>query len=547
MKLLVLCCVVVAMFLGSVAASEQELTSFPFVPSTIWRVTSDNSVPSFVSNPFFVSKSQEERTSVVIIFDTEQISPNEYFFHGQIEALVGSSESLNDLVRIGIIPLGDIEDMTTVTFDTLPRLEEEASAQTLANESGNKIVFDVVDALGAGVRAFELVIIGGGTTASVALSSPQLVLEYPTWRAEPVDTGCLRVETPIPNMAAPGMVTIECPDQGNTGEVFLYLHGAPTAHTLYNDMPVFMQPFGKVILLNLPGNIESGDIESLNGPWAANVISLIVEWVHIRNLTNIRIMGQDFGGPTATDVAHILAPEGRILSLDLAEAVGTDVLMCPDDSTDCFIDGDAPRGNDFSPNCFGRNIDGCGDVITGRNWFTNQSLASDPEIHAYADNPEIGGTFTAIAYPAPCVNHVYNLLNKKCREDAYWDEYYCGGQPCSQAPPTQGQRYWPQSLYTHGFPTGEHNIWTKEFYLRARESMKFGPLSTIAITVHCIDYSIFKTIVKCRASDRQWAESEYPTLTTKDFGGNMGHFFPEDGFNGAYSFARSQQDAYSLA
>ena len=51
------------------------------------------------------------------------------------------------------------------------------------------------------------------------------------------------------------------------------------------------------------------------------------------------------------------------------------------------------------------------------------------------------------------------------------------------------------------------------------------------------------TITICNAN---LAQDRCPSLTVNYFGGNMGHFFMEGGFNGAYSLSRSQADVLQL-
>lgn len=545
--LALVCCVL------ALATATSNLSLYSFPASAMLSFASDDSAGSIETASFIVSKDASDRISAVTAFSG--IGSNEYFYRADLQVPVLSSTSFSAHVRVGVVPLGDLDAATV--YSTLPRLASEAIAQAPANEVGNKIVFDVTAALEAGARAFELVIVGGGASANVVLGVPELQLAYPAWSVEPVESGCQLVNTPVAGVAAPGIVSRECPNQSSSDAVFLYIHGAPSTDDMWDDVAPYMQQFGQVIMVNLPGNSKSGEItgDLTTNQWGALVSDALVAWVHARDLTNLHIAGQDFGGPLAMDLADRLAPEGRVASLNLVEAVSTDQILCPADGTDgCFTDGSAPaidfytgEVNPFFPACFGRNEFGCADDILGDNWFSNQTLFFAPKVAQYG--ALIGGAPVLLAYPFPgaCLDNVYELLTTSCHGPAFYDAKYCNGQPCATSPATQGQKYWPRTLYTHGEVAGQHNPWTRDLNLRIRASLESGALAAVPTIVHCADFVFFKTIVTCGEAHAAWAEGHYANVTVNRFGGNMGHFFAEDGFNGAYSFARSQQDALQLA
>lgn len=528
------------------ACATSDYSHYPFDADVMLNYDSNGGLGVPKETALIVSKDSNDRTSAVIAFTTSSISPNEYFFKGNIEVIVLSSTSNNNRVRVGVVPLGSF-NVEEDTYDTLDRLTEEDFSQTLSNESGNKIVLDVTDALDAGVRAFELRIIGGGASSEVVLGVPTLQLTYPAWRPDPVESGCGMVYTQVPGIASPGIASRECPGYGLVEINDLFINGAPSTDGMWDDIAPYIQEYANVIMVNPPGNGKSGKItgDLTTHRWGDLVIDALAEWVRIRNFTNLHITGQDYGGPMAADLAHHIAPEGRVAHLHLVEAVSTDQILCPGDGVDgCFTDGTPSDGNPFIPACFGRNELGCADYILGYKWFANVSLVSDPQVYSYA--AQLGGSPVLIAYPYPCLDSVYEILSTSCRSSThpdFYDEHYCNGQDCGTSPATQAMKYWPQCLYTHGEVPGFHNTWTRDFNLRIRKSLKSDNLSTIPATIHCADYIDFKTIVQCRESHAEWAEEYYPNVRVNRFGGNIGHFIGEDGFNGAYSFSRSKKDA----
>lgn len=54
MKKSAILCFIVALLLVTAFAMDQDLESFPFDASTMWTVSSDNSVPTQISSPFIV-------------------------------------------------------------------------------------------------------------------------------------------------------------------------------------------------------------------------------------------------------------------------------------------------------------------------------------------------------------------------------------------------------------------------------------------------------------------------------------------------------------
>lgn len=554
------------------ASAQWSTTPFAFGGASTFSLKNDNSAPRLSDNSFTVSKDGSDRYSGVVDFVIPTLGQNEYYYIAKIQIPVLSVTSFTgSSLRINIRPVGSF-DLETVTYDSLERLSDPIDQSGIV--SSNIVVsLDVTLALEDNIRTFEIALVGGGASAEVILGVPSLVLEYPSWRFEPIESGCVTVETPVPGVAAPGIVSRECQGTGSQADIFWYQHGAPSFADMFDDMPAFMQVYGLVVLPNLPGNGRSGDIimdaTTANRPWGELVSEAMTEWARIRNFTNIHITGQDYGAPTAVDVADKLISEGRIASWGMAEGVSMDQLLCPsnDGSDGCYTDGGMmplnPNGseNEFMDLCFGQNIAGivgtmteglrCADYMLGQNWFDNIFLLFDPIVRTFAAqiNP-VNASATYLAYPSfifPGGENVYKLLSAKKRSDAFYAAKYCNGVPCAQAQATQGQQYWPRTLNTHGRPAGPHNIWNTEFNLRARASMESGNLSTVPGVFHCLDDLGFVTISNCVPAHVELAKSRYPSLSVNYIGGGMGHFFTEEGFNGAYSLARSQADVLQLS
>jgi hypothetical protein len=537
----------VAIFaLIALAAAATE--HYPFSATASYSLSSTGGVP--VPSPASISltKQANDRITGLISFDDIALGTNEYYDYVTLEFIILASSSNNGRAMAGVIPVGST-DFETVTYDTLPRLDVESIDKSLANQVGNKIVLDVTSALEAKTRVFEIVIIGGGVDVSITLGEPILILHYPAWSWEPLTTNCQYIQTPVPGMTEPGVVSNECMGPGD--DLHLYVHGAPTTDNMWDDVAPYMLEHGSVIMVNLPGNIKSGkiiiDSNNVDRAWGSLIVEKLLDWIHIRDFRNIHLVGQDMGGPVSGLLGDALAQEGRLAHLGWAEAVSTDQILCESDETDgCFTDGSPSNGNPFMTGCFALNMYGCADYILGYNWFKNASLVFDPTVYGFA--AQIGGSPVLISYPFPTVENVYQILTTSYRPNGFYDDKYCDGTPCAVSPATQAETFWPRTLHTHGADVGQHSAWLRDANLAIRESLMNGALSTVPTTIYCADYIFFKTIVQCRESDVAWATGPngYPNLAVNRFGGRMGHFFTEDGFSGAYSFARAQEESLGL-
>lgn len=539
---------IILVLLARCSADPIPTTHYVFSPASVWKLDQGSTaLATRVNGPFTIHKDASSRSSAVVVLSTEDVSRSEKIFEATLDATITYSSSWNSKVRVGVIPV-TAENIQDYTYESLPRQGTDVVSSNLANEVGNKISLDIADSLDDKVRAFELVVVGGGQNADIILNQVLFMLEYPSILSEPIDTGCQRVESSISILEAPGIVSVECFVSADVRTKML-LNGAPTEDGMFRNTPLFLGDAFNVIMLNLPGNVKSGNVIDLPGsgkPWGENVVDAVVEFIRTRDLWNIELVGHDYGS-LAADVAHILVPEGRVVSLALAEAVGMNEWLCPsDDTPGCFTDGSdpGPKPNPFMTEGLACNALGIADDVTGNNWFCNQTLVSNYALHKKI--AAINGTGVFLSYPAPYPIHVYEALNVKKHDPAFWNAHYCGGNNCNEMNATQAEVYWPRSLYSHDAPICDHNIWTKEFNLRIRQSMESGPLSTIPTTFYCLEYTPNKSIINCRADKVEWAASHYPNFRVHFFGGNMGHFFMDDGFNGAYSFARALQEVHLL-